>query len=134
MPRVRRVGYLVAVLLNAAVLVGLNVWPGWESLPWLTPDASQVVGWVNVSILVSLVANLVYAVHDEVEREVGDAIVTAVGLVVLVRVWQVYPFEFASGSFGDVATRALLPIAIVGSVIALVVKLVTGLRALTHLR
>ena len=134
MPRVRRVGYLVAVLLNAAILVALNVWPGWESLPWLTPDASQILGWVNVAIMVSMVANLVYSVRDEMEREIGDAIVTAVGLVVLIRIWQVYPFEFGGGSFGDVAARTLLLVAVLGSVIALVVKLVTGLRALAHLR
>ena len=53
----RRVGYVVAVLVNAAMLYAVNRWPGWEVLPFLTADMVLVVGLVNASIAVNLAAN-----------------------------------------------------------------------------
>ena len=60
----RRFGYVVAVLVNAAMLYAVNRWPGWEVLPFLTADLVLVLGLVNASIVVNLAANLVYLVRD----------------------------------------------------------------------
>jgi hypothetical protein len=131
----RRFGYVVAVLVNATMLYLVNVWPGWDAVPFITDEMTAVLGLVNASILVGIAANLVYVVNDTKSvRGLGELITTAVGLVAMIRIWQVYPFDFAGYSFDwDVVVRVLLVLGMVGSVIGLVAKLVS-LRADTHSR
>ena len=58
-PAGRRVGYLIAVVVNAALLFVLNGQPGWQEVPFLTSATSQVLGLVNLSLAVGLAVNLV---------------------------------------------------------------------------
>lgn len=129
----RRVGYAVAVLINAALLCAANVWPGWETIPFLTEDVERVIGLVNASILVSLAANIVYLVRDpRWLKALGDVVTTAVGLAALVTIWQVFPFDFDGGGFDwPLAVRILLGIGIVGSVIGILAGLTAFVRSMT---
>jgi len=127
----RRAGYVVAVLVNAALVYVINVRPGWEDISFLTQDTSQVLWWVNVSLTVGIVANLLYLIHD-VRRvqALGEIVTTAVGLVAAARVWQVFPFDFSDFAVDwSYLIRVLLIVAIVGSVIGLAVQVGTLLRA-----
>jgi len=126
----RRAGYVVAVLIDAAMLYAINVWPGWESVPFLTEDTPAVLGWVNASIVVGLVANLAYLVWDpRWLKTLGDTATTAVGLVALLRIWQTFPFDFGTGGFDwPLVVRILLGLGIVGSGIAILVTLFTAPR------
>lgn len=130
----RRAGYAVSVLVNAALLYAVNVWPGWEAVPVLTGDTSLVIGLVNASILVNLAANVVYLLRDpRWLRSLGDVATTAVGLAALVRVWQVFPFDFGDSSFDwPLAVHILLGVAIVGSVIGIVAGLVSFVRGVAR--
>lgn len=133
----RRFGYTVAVLVNVAILVVVNRWPGWEAVPFLTDDTEQVLGIVNASVVAGVVANLAFLVADPPWfKAVGDIVTTAVGLVAAVRLWQVFPFDFGAGSAWDTVARVLLVIAIVGSVIGILVttgRLIAGAaHDLTH--
>ncbi|HEX6871040.1 MAG TPA: hypothetical protein VF163_08080 [Micromonosporaceae bacterium] len=132
-PASRRAGYVVAVVLNAIVLFVLNVWPGWTAASFLTDQTDQVIGLVNVSIVVGLVANVVYLVRDPPWlRSLGDLITTGIALVVSLRIWQVFPFDFGQTGFDwAVLIRVLLVIAIVGSAIAILVHAVRLIRLLT---
>lgn len=123
----RRFGYVVAVLVNAAMLYAVNRWPGWEVLPFLTAEMVLVLGLVNASIVVNLAANLVYLVRDpRWLRALGDLLTTAVGLVALVRMWQVFPFDFSGDWAGwTLVVRILLGLGIVGSAIGLVTACVS---------
>jgi len=127
---VRRAGYVVSMLVNAAVLYAVNVWPGWAALPFLTPDAEQVIGLVNASIVVSLVANLVYLVRDpRWLRALGDLVTLSVGLAAMWRIWQVFPFDFSGSSFDwTLVARILLGLGIVGSAIGIVTAIVGFVR------
>jgi hypothetical protein len=129
----RRFGYLVAVGINAAMLWFINIWPGWWVLPFLTRDVELVIGWMNVSILVGIGANLVYAVNDPPWlRAVGEIVTAAVGLVVLRRVWDVFPFQVPDRPFDwALMIRVVLVVAIIGSVVAIVVQLVRLVRLLS---
>lgn len=120
-PAARRFGYLVSVLVNGAMLYGANVWPGWERVPFLTAETSRVLGFVNASIVVGIVANLVYVVVDPPRlKALGDVVTTSVGLVAMVRIWQVFPLDVASDTRGwGLVARILLGIGIVGSVIGI---------------
>jgi len=129
----RRFGYSVAVVVNAAMLYAVNRWPGWDAVPFLTERTHLVLGLVNASIIVSLVANLVYLVRDpRWLKALGDLITTSVGLAALLRIWRVFPFDFAEGSVDwELVARALLVVAIVGSAIGIVVAIVSFFRAVS---
>ncbi|MGV9746463.1 hypothetical protein ACWDTG_16305 [Rhodococcus zopfii] len=126
----RRTGYVVAVLVNAALLYAINIWPGWEAVPFLTDDTRLVLGWVNASIVVGIAANLVYLVRDTSWlKSLGDVLTTAVGLVALLRIWQVFPFDFGDSSFDwPLVVRILLGLGIVGSIIGILVALFSAVR------
>lgn len=127
-PGVRRFGYVVAAAVNAALLYLVNVRPGWDAAPFLTDATTSVLGAVNASIAVGLVANLVYLAADPVRlRALGDAVTTSVGLYAMVRVWQVFPFDVTDG--WTTVLRVLLAVGMAGSaiaVVAAVVRLVRG--------
>lgn len=125
----RRAGYVVAVVINGAMLFAVNRWPGWDALPFLTDSTRLVLPLVNASIIVGLVVNLVYLVDDSPWlKALGDLTTTAVGLAAAVRVWQVFPFAFTSTFDWELVVRILLAVAIGGSIIGIVVQLVTLFR------
>ena len=125
----RRGGYAVAVLLNAGFLLALDRWPGWEAVPFLTADTTRVIGLVEAAVTVSLVANVVYLLQDpRWLKALGDLVTTTVSIVALVRIWQVFPFDFGSATFDwATATRIVLAVAIVGGAVGAVAALVTFL-------
>ncbi|QNN51976.1 hypothetical protein [Nocardioides mesophilus] len=124
----RRVGYGVGALVNAVLLVLVNLWPGWDAVPFLTADTERVVGFVNASILAGLLTNLVYLLRDPAWlKSFGTMLTTGVGLAAIVAMWRVFPFDFDGSSTWELVTRILLGIAAVGSAIGFVVALI-GLR------
>ena len=132
----RRAGYAVAVLVNAALLVLVNRWPGWEALPFLTTDTRLVIGVVNASILVNLAANLVYLARDpRWLKALGDTLTTAVGLVAMVRIWQVFPFDFGDSSVDwALLARIALGLGIAGTAIGVIVNAVGFVKAVVTSR
>ncbi len=123
----RRAGYVISVLVNVALLLGINVWPGWDVLPFLTNDFTQVLAWVNVSIVVSLALNVVYLFNDTKPlKALGDTVSLAAALVVTVLMWRVFPFDFGDSTFDwTLVFRILLGVGIFGTAIAIVVNLVS---------
>lgn len=126
----RRVGYFIAAALTAALFYLLNVEPGWADIPFLTGDTDQVLGLVNLSLAASILANLVYLVSDTPWlKALGGLVTTGIGLVALVRIWQVFPFDLAGSSFDwELLLRIVLVVGIVGSAIGVLVQVVTLLR------
>ncbi|HEY5881484.1 MAG TPA: hypothetical protein VIU11_21420, partial [Nakamurella sp.] len=97
--RTRRGGYVGAIVVNAIMLYLINVWPGWAVLPFLTDDLRVVLPWINASILTSIVVNVGYLVADpRWVRALGSIVTGVVGLVATVRMWQVFPFDFAGSA------------------------------------
>ncbi|MGH1565754.1 hypothetical protein [Mumia sp. DW29H23] len=127
----RRAGYVVAVVVNAVILVAVNGWPGWEVVPFLTAETAEVIGWINASLVGGVVANSVYAAVDPGKRvkALGELATTAIGLAALVRLWEVFPFAFGNTAVDwDLVTRVLLGVGVAGSVVAIVVAVVTCVR------
>jgi hypothetical protein len=130
----RRFGHAVAVVVNAAMLYVVNVWPGWEALWFLTEDTTRVLGLVNASIVAGIVANAVYVLHDHGRlRSLGDLVTTGIGLAAMVMIWEVFPFDFGEATFDwELVVRIVLAVGIIGSVVAIIVhlvSLVTGSRS-----
>jgi hypothetical protein len=130
------VGYLVGAAVNAIVIYLINVEPTWSALPFLTSDTPRLLPLVNASLLVSLLANLVYAGADAPWiKALGDLLTTTVGLAALGRIWDVFPFSFDDTGFPwEQLTRVVLVVAIVGSAIGILVALVSLVRSATGSR
>lgn len=130
-PGSRRLGYVVAVAVNVGLLYLLNRNPGWEAVPFLTPAMGRVIGVVNLSIAVGAAANLLYVVWDpEWLKALGDLTTTCVGLLAMLRLWQVWPFDFASGTPWDLLARVALGLGLLGSVVGILASTVRYVRAL----
>lgn len=130
-PASRRFGYTIAMTVNAVLLYLVNVSPGWDAVPFLTHDTTQVIGWVNASIAAGIIANAFYLVMDQRWfRAVGDIVVTAIGLVSLLKVWQVFPFAFDDeGVPWHLIVRWVIAIGVAGSAIGIITNFVTFMRA-----
>jgi len=118
---------VIAIGVNAALLWLANVAPGWEVLPFLTADMALVMPLVNASMMAGVAANVLYLAADpKWLKALGDIVTTAIGIVAMVAIWQVFPFDFGDASFDwALLFRWFLGIGIVGSAIAIVVNVVS---------
>src|SRR5947209_7393455 len=95
----RRTGYMVAAAVNTVLLFLVNVSPGWEAVPFLTGKMTLVLGLVNLSMAAGVIANILFALYDpRWFKALGDLLTTGFGLVALVRMLQVFPFDFGGSS------------------------------------
>lgn len=121
----RRTGYALALVINGVVLYLVNIWPGWQALQFLTDDTAEVLGLVNLSLIVGMFANAIYLIVDSPRvKAVGDALMLAIGLAVLVAVWEVFPFAFPIGFDWNLVVRILIVVSMIGSIIGIIVQLV----------
>ena len=127
----RRVGYAVSVAINGVLLYLVNVWPGWQIIPFLTEDFRDVLGLVNASLIAGMVVNLFNLLLDwRSVRELGELVTLAIGLAGLVLFWQVFPFDFPDGFDWSLLVRIVIVLAMVGTVIGIIVQVVTLIRSL----
>jgi hypothetical protein len=116
---------VIGAVVNGVLLFMVNVRPGWKTVPFLTRDTPLVLGLVNATLVVGLVAGLLCALVDAPRvRALTDLVQNAVGLVALVRIWQVFPFAFESGFDWALLARWVLGLGMFGSVIGMVSALV----------
>lgn len=122
----RRTGYVFAIVFNAAALFAIHSWPGWQQVPFVTSETEQVLGWITAALITGLGANFVYLLADPPWlKSLGDLVVTGVGLGAIVRVWQVFPFDFGDASFDwALLVRILLAVSFFGSIVAMLVQFV----------
>ncbi|WIY00379.1 hypothetical protein QRX60_41020 [Amycolatopsis mongoliensis] len=134
--RARRTGYLVGAAINAVLLIAVNAFPGWEAASFLTADTRLVVGVADLALVAGLATSLAYVLYDpEWFTALGGVVTACAGLVAAVRIWQVFPFDFAGASFDwPLTARIVLVVAITGSAIGLLVNLVTLVRAAVRRR
>lgn len=132
---VSRSGNIGSAIVNALLLYGINIWPGWRVLPFLTADMGRVLELINASLIAAIIVNVVCAViHLRALLALGNLVVVGIGLAALMRLWEVFPFDFgASWSGWPVLIRVLLVLGIVGSIIGAIVELVNLFRALAGL-
>ena len=130
----RQAGYCVAATVNAVVLYLILVRPGWREVPILTDDTSRVIGLLTVSLFVGMAFNLLYAINDAAWlTSLGGVATTAIGLAVLWRIWQVFPFDFGDATADwPMVARVVLIFAIAGSAIGIVTQFVSLLGALAQ--
>lgn len=130
-----RSGNLGSAIVNGLLLYGINLWPGWQVLPFLTADMSRVLDLINASLIAGIIVNLVCVViHARTLMALGNLVVIGFGVAAMLRLWEVFPFDFGTSWSGwPVLVRVLLVIGIVGSAIGAVVEVVNLFRALAGL-
>lgn len=121
----RRLGYGIAIVVNAALMVVTLNLEDWGILPFLTDEFSEVVPWILTSLAVSIGANLFYLFDDApATRRLGDLVTGLVGALVAYRILVVFPFDFEGEGFdASGLIRVLLIVAIVGGSLAALVAL-----------
>ena len=125
-----RGGNVGSALVNAAMLWGINIWPGWQVLPFLTSDMTRVLGIINASLTAGIVANLIFVViRSRGIMALGNLVVLGIGLAAVLRLWEVFPFDFGDSWSGwPVVVRVLLGLGIAGSIIGALVEIVALFR------
>lgn len=123
---IRRFGYLVAVLINVALLFVVYNLLAWNLLPFLTNDFERVVPIINVSLGASILVNLVYLSYDALWfKSLSQIGLLAISMAATVRMYRVFPFDFSAYEF-DWATAGkwVLILAMVGVAIGMLAEIV----------
>lgn len=127
-----RSGNVGSAVINALLLWGINIWPGWQILPFLTADMTRAVDIINASLIAGIIVNVVCAViHSRALLALGNLVVMGFGVAALLRLWEVFPFDFGTAWSGwPVVVRVFLVLGIVGSAIGALVEIVNLFRAM----
>ena len=106
----RRLGYGIAIGVQVALLIVVNNLVEWDILPFITEEFNDLVPYINVSLVASIVVNAVYFAFDpRWFKSFGQAILNAISLVVIVQTYRIFPFDFSGSSFNWTAvTRVCL--------------------------
>ncbi|WP_285245542.1 hypothetical protein [Pseudarthrobacter sp. fls2-241-R2A-127] len=125
-------GNLGSAVVNALLLYGINIWPGWQVLPFLTAGMARVLDLINASLIAGIVVGVVCVlIRSRVLLAVGNLVALGFSMAAIIRVWEVFPFDFTGGWSGwPVLVRVLLVVGMVGSIIGAVAELVNLVRAL----
>lgn len=128
----QRIGHLIGAAVNGLLLFLVNVDPGWQAVPFLTPDAAEVVPLVNASLVVSAMVELARAAIDPPWlRALGSVLTTGISLAVMVRTLQVFPFDFGDSEVNwEVWVRVGLWFLSIVLMIALAVEVARLIRLL----
>lgn len=115
----RRFGYWVAVAVNLVMLLivqNILVW-GW--VPFLTAEFADVVPWISLSLVVSIVVNLIYQLNDtRFVKSSGQILINLISIFATYQILSVFPFDFSAYEFNwALTTRIVLILAMVGAAI-----------------
>lgn len=133
-PASRRLGYLIAILVNGAMLWVCHNILAWDIAPWLTESYEELLPLINLSLGGSILANFIYFWFDvDWFKSLTQALLALVALFLAVRTWQVFPFDFSSYDFDWAAlTRMILIFVMIGITIGLIAETAKFLRAVVR--
>ena len=105
----KQIGFAIAIAINLILAwIVANILE-WDWLPFLTDDFAEVETIMIISILIGAFANLLYLIYDSrALRLLGDVVTGVVGLFVIVRLFNVFPFAFESGPWEGLIRGGLI--------------------------
>jgi len=93
--RDERMPAIASILGYALVLVLLNVVPGWQVVPFLTPAAEHAVSLANLALIVMLVTRAIALVEPSPRlRAAAQYVVALICLALVAELWVTFPFQF----------------------------------------
>ncbi len=130
----RRFGYAVAIAVNFGLIAVVNNILEWDIAPFLTSDFSRLVGFISISLGLTIAANVVYLAYDPAWfKSLTQIGLLVVSLAVTIRVYQVFPFDFSSYDFDwSTMTRWILIIAMAGTCIGMLTEAAKVLRVMIN--
>lgn len=131
---VRRLGYLVGIVVSAGILFAVNNLLDWDIVPFLTADFEQLVPIINVSLVASIIVNAIWILYDAAWiRSTGQIILNLTSIAVLALTLRVFPFDFSQYSFDwESLTKGLIVFLIIALVIATIVEIVKLVSAVVN--
>lgn len=129
----RNAGYLIATASFGALWVLINQAPGWQAVPLLSAEFTQVLPLVNVTIAAGAAANVALIAYDRRWFKAALGLVIAgLGIAVSLRCLRVFPFSFATVPY-DLTTHAFIVVLVclvTAAVLAIVHLIALGSAAL----
>jgi hypothetical protein len=119
-----RFGYVVAIVVNAAMLVIVNNILDWGWAPFLTDDFAQIVWLLDLSFLGAIVVNAVYLGYAPPWfNSVSQIGLGVISMAVAIRTFQVFPFDFSGYQFNwEPLARFVIVLTMVAVGISIVVE------------
>lgn len=127
-----RSGNVGSAVVDGVLLYGINIWPRWQVLPFLTADMGRVLDLINATLIAGIIVNVVCVViRSRALLALGNLVAMGIGLAAMLRLWEVFPFDFGSSWAGwPVLVRVFLALGILGSIIGAIVEIVNLFRSL----
>jgi hypothetical protein len=130
----RRFGYGVSIIVQVAMLVVVNTiltWD-WSFMSWLTDDFSDLLPYINLSLVASIIVNVICMAYDPLWfKSFTQVILAIISFIVAIQTWRIFPFDFSETAFdATILVRfglVFIMFAIGASIIAETVKMVREL-------
>jgi len=131
----RRFGYGVSIAVEVALLILVNSLVEWDIAPFITEEFNDLVPYINVSLIASMLVNAVYFAFDpRWFRSFTQAILNVISLVVVFQTYRIFPFDFSGSDFnwtaltrtGLVVLMVLITIGTIGEVVKMFLALATS--------
>jgi hypothetical protein len=131
----RRAGSVFVAIVNGGMLWVANHLLGWEWPAFLAPTFEDLLPWVNMSLGAAIAVNLLWTWRDPAWlRHLGQLVMNAISLVVIVRSWQIFPLALTGYWSGwETLARIAIGIAFFGVIIDSVIRLADLTTAATDL-
>jgi len=135
----RQFGYGISIVVQVALLILVNSLVEWDIAPFITDEFNDLVPYINVSLVASMVVNAVYFAFDpRWFKSFTQAILNVISLVVIVQIYRIFPFDFSGSDLnwavlvrtGLVVLMVLVAIGIIGEGVKMFQALST--EASTH--
>ena len=122
----RRFGYGAAIAVNVVMLWIVNNLLEWGWPSWLTDEFDQVLPIINVSIVATIIVNLAYIAYDTAWfKSLLQIGLLAISLLVTIRLYQEFPFDFSAYSINwEAVTRGILIFVCIAIGIGLIAEIV----------
>jgi hypothetical protein len=122
----RKTGYGAAVVVNLVLLLVINNLLAWDWFRFLTADIGPMLWLINVSLVATVLINLVWLGYYPVWfRSLSQIGLNLISAVVTIRMYQVFPFDFSTYEFNWAPiARLLIILALVGLALGTITDLV----------
>lgn len=130
-PTGKRFGYVLAALINVALVYVVHNLLDWDVAPFLTADFDRVVPIVTVSLIATAVFNLIYVLYDpRWFKSLSQIGLLGISIAATAKMYQVFPFDFSAYEFDwETLTRVVMIIAIVGAAVGIITEFAKLARA-----
>jgi hypothetical protein len=127
----RKIGYVVSIIIMFVILYLIRNWDRWN-LYFLTNDFSKCLFYIELSIYVTIAANVIFIFYDNRWfKHLMQAVTNVFGALSLIMIYVIFPISLENETWLKWIHIGLL-IAAGLTAIAIIVDLVKGIRYLVR--